>query len=84
MPRKEIVALIHDSKTVAMISVIRSLPDVDKCIMVLAMSTGKRWWDDVNIIPMFDKEPRDTKLGDHVLVKNKKYVLTLEGWELLE
>jgi hypothetical protein len=47
------------------------------------MSTGERWWDDVNIIPMFDKEPRDTQLGDQVLVKNKKYVLTINGWELI-
>jgi len=82
----EDVAVIHDTTTVAFVTVDKNLSTEDKLerAFMLTNTIDNAWWNNKNVSKMFDgKTCRSTSIGDMVLVGNEKYVCEDSGWRKL-
>jgi len=82
----EDVAVIHDTTTVAFVTVDKNLSTEDKLerAFMLTNTIDNAWWNNKNVSKMFDgKTCRSTSVGDMVLVGNEKYVCEDSGWRKL-
>ena len=82
----EDVDVIHDTTTVAFVTVDKNLSTEDKLerAFMLTNTIDNAWWNNKNVSKMFDgKTCRSTSVGDMVLVRNEKYVCEDSGWRKL-
>jgi hypothetical protein len=79
----EDVAVIHDTTTVAFVTVDKNLSTEDKLerAFMLTNTIDNAWWNNEGVTKMFpDKTCRSTSTGDMVLVGKDKYKCDTAGW----
>ena len=89
---KDTVSVIHTAfedtpQVVAMVSVDKTLTDLDKCEVayMLTNSIHDAWWNNEQVTAMFPKDGcRSTSVGDQMLVGNTKYVCSDFGFKEME
>ena len=82
----EMIAVIHNTHTVAFVEVPKKLSDEEKCEIAFRKTNTieKAWWENEGVTKMFGGDAcRSTMTGDMVLIGTKKYKCAFVGWELV-